>query len=280
MGLGSRLPWWSAFPLSGGFGLVSIFAPDAFPDWLRIALFWCGVCLLATGMLATGWHYRPKRWLSRNLWWRFAKVPPHIRPADTPEARLSSFDNSGNGVDQVGETSSSRAEAQSPIENLGYAYPKAVLKAEIDKPTGTRSAHSGQEPHAMSIMMAIRNDHHKLLRDCSIILIGLTESGQFTQINEPLHAGNGGKFTVAAKQPYKFTFLSRDISDRITPHPFVLKLVDRELPLEEETVYVASMDLHSIYKWPTQVTARIETGKGLEAKVEIIDMRLPDAANG
>lgn len=76
MGFVSKLPWWSAFPLSGGFGLVSMFAPDAFPEWARVALFWMGVILLAIGILAAGWHYRPRNWLSRNVWWRLRLHPP------------------------------------------------------------------------------------------------------------------------------------------------------------------------------------------------------------
>lgn len=76
MGVVSRLPWWSAFPLSGGFGLVSIFAPDAFPQWLRVILFWVGVALLALGLAAAIWHFRPRGWVARHLFWRLKRHPP------------------------------------------------------------------------------------------------------------------------------------------------------------------------------------------------------------
>lgn len=78
MGPITKLPWWIAFPLSGGVTLMSVFAPDAVPDWIRVSLFWCGVGLLIVGVFAATWHHRPKGWLARNVWWRFAhrKPPP------------------------------------------------------------------------------------------------------------------------------------------------------------------------------------------------------------
>lgn len=72
----SKLPWWAAFPLSGGLTLMGIFSPDAVPQWLRITLFWAGVGLALVGLMAATWHFRPRGWLARNLLWRFKLRAP------------------------------------------------------------------------------------------------------------------------------------------------------------------------------------------------------------
>ena len=57
----SKLPWWSSLPLSLGSMLMSAFAPDAFPEWSRVLLFWAGVVLALVGIVAAAWHFRPSR---------------------------------------------------------------------------------------------------------------------------------------------------------------------------------------------------------------------------
>lgn len=77
MALLAKLPWWSALPLSAGFALMGIFAPDAFPEWIRTSLFWVGVALAFVGISAGAVHFRPKGWWSTNIGWRFRSRPPH-----------------------------------------------------------------------------------------------------------------------------------------------------------------------------------------------------------
>ena len=62
MPLFPMLPWWSAFPLSVGLGLLGVFAPDAVPEWLRIILFWTGAFLFVLGVVAALGHFK---WGSR-----------------------------------------------------------------------------------------------------------------------------------------------------------------------------------------------------------------------
>ncbi len=76
MGVLSRLPWWSAFPLSAGFGLISVFAPDALPQPIRIVLFWLGIALLVVGIGAASWHFRVRVWVARNVLWRLRLHEP------------------------------------------------------------------------------------------------------------------------------------------------------------------------------------------------------------
>jgi hypothetical protein len=52
---------------------MGVFAPDAFPEWVRVSLFWIGAIFAVWGALAAIWHYRPKAWLRQNVWWRFRR---------------------------------------------------------------------------------------------------------------------------------------------------------------------------------------------------------------
>jgi hypothetical protein len=51
-------PWWIGFPFSFGFGLMGVFAPDVFPDWVKTALFGVGAICALWGAMASIWHYR------------------------------------------------------------------------------------------------------------------------------------------------------------------------------------------------------------------------------
>lgn len=412
MGVFARLPWWSAFPLSGGFGLVGIFAPDAVPEWLRIALFWTGVALLAIGVAAAVWHYRPTAWLAQHVWWRFGRLPPtkdHPLPAaaqlapplaprtskaeawiplhqalrylvyDTawshtqakpasedefnklvsselferlargevrargaksapnkgdngrptedisldywaeacaqphdvialgqpsqdvvvnprshlyhrvlihqndmkavwPRATTTSLTPLASFVDPVRKRieSESGALPQRDLASFGYSYRKAVLKAAIPKAAGDRAAVAGQPPHEMSIIISILNEHRAPLRNCSVAVLGLADGDQWTDINELLRAGKDGIFPIDTGKAYAFTFLKRNISDRVTPEPFHIRLVGREWPLRERASYTMVLELRSPYPIPTIVILSIVTGDGLDAEVTVVDTRLAE----
>lgn len=165
-------------------------------------------------------------------------------------------------------------------DDLGYAYPKAVLKLEITKPNGTQSAQARKEPHAMSIPIAITTDFPgQNLKECSVWMISLASAGSWRRVDKPLKAGTAGKFTVSKSQPYRFTALTRDISDSVTPGPFLLHLTTEKLPLKDNSTYTLELELRSRYKWPTLATVELTTGIGLEATMSVKDMRLPDEAS-
>lgn len=54
-----KIPWWAAFPISGGVTLMTAFAGSTIQPWLQVAGFWLGALLFGWGILATVWHYRP-----------------------------------------------------------------------------------------------------------------------------------------------------------------------------------------------------------------------------
>src|SRR3546814_7130117 len=58
------------------------------------------------------------------------------------------------------------------------------------------------------------------------------------------------------------TFLSRDISDPITPQPFLFVLRDRLLPLSEGTKYDFEIELRSPYPSPTLAPLVLATTTG------------------
>jgi hypothetical protein len=162
-------------------------------------------------------------------------------------------------------------------DDLGYRWPKAVLKAEIPKGSVTKEAQAAnQPPHKVTALMGIKNDHTSDLRDCSALLVGLSYNGNWKSVNKVLRAGTKGIFNVASRAPYRFTFLSRNISDTVTPEPFHLNLEGDKCVLDESTTYLAVLSLRSPYKWPTLVTLQIKTGLGVDVSVKVLDQRLPD----
>lgn len=67
MGFVSKLPWWAAFPVSIGAGLMGVFAPDAFPELISVFLFWVGVVLFVVGVMASCWHFKPVKSLNSDI---------------------------------------------------------------------------------------------------------------------------------------------------------------------------------------------------------------------
>lgn len=164
--------------------------------------------------------------------------------------------------------------------DLGYPYPKAILKPEITLPKGTRSANAGGEPHSMSIVMDVKADHSNMLANCYIELASLIYEGVVIVENEVLRAGKkDGKFTVGPSRSHRFTILNRDMRDPITPAPFMLHFVGKQQPLKEDADYVLNLRFRSPeYKWPILATVEIATGKELYASATVTEIGLPKDA--
>lgn len=160
-----------------------------------------------------------------------------------------------------------------------YPYPKAVLKVDIAEKHGVQEKHSGKAAsHKMTMRIRVRNDHSVALRDCSVHVLGYRTNGHWTEIDERLRGGDDGMFRVPEGPIVRrtITFLSRDISDPITPQPFLFVLRDRLLPLSEGTKYEFEIELRSHYPSPTLATLVLETKTGLDAEARIEGIRLAD----
>ncbi|GGC24404.1 hypothetical protein GCM10011371_10060 [Novosphingobium marinum] len=164
-------------------------------------------------------------------------------------------------------------------DDLGYEYPKAILKPEIPKARGDKGAISGQPAHEMSIILKVCTDHHDAVHDCSVFLDWMAINGRVQSVGEVMRAGKNGSFITLPQKGYRFTFLSRNISDNVTPEPFLLRLQNRRMPLAEHTTYLLGLELRSKYIWPTLATIELHTGKGLDAEAKVIEVKLPEEAN-
>ena len=388
---------------------MGIFAPDAFPEWLRVVLFWMGAALAAVGVAAAAWHYRPKGWLKRHVWWRLKLNPPTISYSvvdghfesvtklSEPEAWVplhealthliyqsewahhqalpkskedfdktvsgefreylargdvrargvkgTGFSDSGDptepiaadywvkafvspyhsialqdtGSDAAGnrltheratyrrvvinkndlegvrpkatrQSLSPLAEFVEPLrakinaektettggllsqDSFGYPYAKAVLKLRIQNPKGTRRGNAKGVPFAMSLAAQLQNDHGGDLKNCSVVLREITGLEGGSELT-------GAKFKIpkngiVRKSPNivsQFTMVRRDMSDRVTPEPFLLLVGDRTIPLSENSTYTLRLELMSESPHSTMCQVQINTGEGLDAEAIVID---------
>lgn len=242
---------------------MGIFAPDAFPEWIRVGLFWLGVALAVLGICLAGWHYRPKKFLQEHVFWRFALRSGDGRATkERPVAKRQSVPT---------PTYELNGDNDLPTSEFDYAYPKAVLKATIEKPTGTREARAGAEAHKMHLVMQLVNDHKRPLTPCAAVLHGMTINNEWVEVKEQMRASQA---TIPTGGRKHFPFLKRDLSDPVTPEPFLLLLHEREIALQENSDYTLLLELVCAYPIPTVVTVHLATGEGLNAQAEIVNMEL------
>lgn len=152
-----------------------------------------------------------------------------------------------------------------------FDYPSlvAVLRAEIDGKTGSKEALAGKPPHKVSVLMRIANVHDKPMNDCLVQLKSIKEGSFETTAHQLFKVGKKAKFQTNPSQTNNFYFLKRDMSDPITPRPFVLVLEDQEKPLNENTNYLLKLKLISPYPIATIVEVEVETGEGVEVSCVI-----------
>ena len=158
-------------------------------------------------------------------------------------------------------------------DGFNYPYPKAVLQAKMGKEHGTAEARAGEEAHRLTIVMAVENKHTKPLRDCSAIVTSLTlPNGKTVDIGLPLTGGD--KFDIDTRRPKHLPLLMRDISDKVTPEPFLLRTAGPGTRLKEGAHYLAHLELRSAYPHPTKIVVQINTGRKLAARAAIISQGL------
>jgi hypothetical protein len=152
--------------------------------------------------------------------------------------------------------------------DFGYSYRKAVLQAVVKMQRGTLERR-GDRPHLLTIVLGVENKHNKLLTDCSAVVTAITgPNGKIVDVNKPLAAGEN--FAVDTRQPKQMALLMRDISDKVTPAPFLLRTAGPGIPLKENSRYLVALELRSRYPHPTNVIVQIDTETGLNATCAII----------
>ena len=227
---------------------MSVFAPDAFPEWLRVSLFWLGVALALFGVAATVWHFRRKIGLGKAT--GESTLP---RPNFAPEVS-SEFD---------------------------YPYPKAVLKLRIQNQRGTRRGDDKGVPFAMSLAAQLQNDHNADLKNCSVVLreiSGLERGNELTGLRFSLP-----KDGIVRKAPTlvsQFTMVRRNMSDTVTPEPFLLTVGGKTYPLSENSTYNLRLELISGSPHSTICHVQIDTGTDLDAEARIVSQEVAERTGG
>lgn len=155
-------------------------------------------------------------------------------------------------------------------DGFDYPYPKAVLQLEIMHQRGQLSAQSDGIPYLVETSLTLLNKHKKTLRDCSILLREWTENGQRVEIGDLIKVGGETTFNVETNNKH-FRFITRDISDKASKPPFLLRLGTRTVPLLENCQYVMALELQSRYPHPTLVGLQVDVGTGLEIALTILD---------
>ena len=248
----------------GGF-LVAAFGPSVVPDRYEPWLVLIGVLIMA-GAVAWPALARVGPWYRRHIAWRLASSPPDqtavaIPPASPAAAPVSTEPRPTFEV--------------SPTDEFPYAYPKAVLKAAIENPRGTRERPAGAEDATrMTIVMRLVNDHGKTLKDVSVILTGLQIDGNWLEMDEQMKIGNNNAVSHSPTVATRFALIRRDISDPVTPQPFLMRFEGRDYPLQDNATYVLRLELRCRYPLPTIVLVQIDTGERLDAEARILSMEI------
>lgn len=159
-------------------------------------------------------------------------------------------------------------------QKFSYAYPKAVLVASVDAPMG-----SANSDGLVSVASAfsVENKHDTAISGCSAHVVSIHANGTIDPIDTPLRAGgsykddSSGVFGIAKFATKRWTFVKRDLADKISKPPFLLLLAGRDYPLLDNTQYILTMELRSEYEYPTKVGVQIDVKTGREVYITIID---------
>jgi len=152
-------------------------------------------------------------------------------------------------------------------DGFNYPYRKAVLQASISKPRGTLEALAGQEPHKMIIVLRVSNAHHSAIPEWRASVEMLFRDDEELGVRGDLK-GSGPRMTKGGFAD--LPLITRDISDTVSRPPFLLRLLDRDVPLKENAQYSLSIYLRSPNPADTLVMIAIKTGKDLECEATIV----------
>jgi hypothetical protein len=297
-----------AFPVAGGALVIAVQTPPDiakanaakwvreasgylpnWPPWVDALATVVGILLLLTPLWLRLWR---SGWFETHVLWRFRLRPPSVARPSASSAAKPTLEirppllRSGPTAEELAQTLKEEQErailrlsaalpadrpAQpkpQPSDGFDYSYPKAVMQARIQKEVGTLEQR-GDEPELLSIVMTVDNKHTTSLFDCSVVVTGLTcPDGEVVSLNVPFV--NAENFNLHPRQPRNLPIVTRDISDKVTPSPFLLRTQGSGVPLKENSRYFAHVELRCRYPYPTQLVIQIETQTALSARCAII----------
>jgi hypothetical protein len=297
-----------------GGGLVAAM-PDA--TWIGWTFVGIGALIVIWGIRVHEKHLWQLGWLTRHVWWRFGRRPseaPSTRYPEELEAILDSSLAADGGVDlpklrdgidrctdpnrefnDEGERLRQQDEAKracvlEPLprpdfagapECYPYAFPKALVTLEVLDAKGQREQAAGADkPEATKARIRIVSKHNKPLMGCYAIVRTIRQGGRAEQLDLSLRINKGQPFRLEAGSPALGYLVRRDISDKVTPEPFLLLLNEREYVLADNSQYLLEIELGTAFPYPVLSTLQIDTGKGLDLRLAVVSEQLMDSGAG
>ncbi|VAW00236.1 hypothetical protein MNBD_ALPHA04-2225, partial [hydrothermal vent metagenome] len=93
--------------------------------------------------------------------------------------------------------------------------------------------------------------------------------------------GGKTKFDTHPHTAHNFYLVFRDISDAVTPEPFLMNFESGRKALADNSEYLLNLELRSAYPIPTIASLLIKTGAGLDVECTIVKQELqPENSDG
>ena len=163
-----------------------------------------------------------------------------------------------------------------------YPFPKAVLQVSVASPKGTLEAGPNGIPHKLSIIIQVENVHRNPIKEWHAKITRVSSDGDRLPIEGELAISRSHREIGVGKRA-NVLFLYRDVSDAVSCPPFLLRMLEKDVPLKENREYLIGMELRCGNPYVTDLLLALRTGKDLDAEVTIIHQSvghrwLPDTA--
>lgn len=162
----------------------------------------------------------------------------------------------------------SGADFATDSQGFDYPYPKAVLQASIAQRNGTLEARQDGRRFKVTVAMQIKNAHHSDIVGWSAFVTTIHEGRHSHNVAKDLRIVKS-KRTLPVGEIANIPLVYRDLSDEISRPPFLLRLADRDMPLEENREYMVEILLKSANPQDTSVIVFLVTGKDLDISAYI-----------
>jgi len=86
--------------------------------------------------------------------------------------------------------------------------------------------------------------------------------------NEP------GFFDCPYPQIFRKICIERDMADEISSPPFLFRLLKEDFPLIDNSRYFVSMELRSMYRYPTLATIQIDVAEGPDIQLMVLEQHI------
>jgi hypothetical protein len=286
-------------------GWLKLIGVDQMPDFLATTqtdLWFTAGGLLLVLVAGANWFYRRRRARlsfpnivyvdednqpiqekpKETVWERIENQPPAPSP-DTllGKMRKQTHERELETIEDL-EKPSRETLLEDVKDEFPYPYPKAVLQFAIKRAKGQKGMAAGaDEPHEVKVMTSVVCKHSKPLIGCSAYVSHWIKDGKKEAINQFLSWGGKSKFDTHPHTAHNFYLVFRDISDQVTPEPFLMNFESGRKALADNSEYLLNLELRSAYPIPTIVSLLIKTGTGLDVECTIVKQELqPENSDG